>query len=216
MKDIAIFGAGGFGKEVACLIDLINRSEAEPRWNRVGFFDDNKPVGTDISLYGKVLGGMAELNAWLTPLDLAVAIGNPHTVKKVVSMITNTNVDFPNVIHPNFGMADERGFSIGYGNIIEGGCFASCDVKIGNFNVLNGSDVLGHDVVIGDYNVIMPNIRISGEVVIGRYNMLGVGSIVLQRVSIGENVVLGAGSVLMTKPKNGLTYLGVPARRLFY
>lgn len=216
MKDIAIFGAGGFGKEVACLIDLINRSEAEPRWNCVGFFDDNKPVGTDISLYGKVLGGMAELNAWPTPLDLAVAIGNPHTIKKVVSLITTPNISFPNVIHPDFGMADPRGFSIGQGNIIEGGCFASCDVKIGNFNVFNGSDVLGHDVVVGDYNVLMPDLRISGEVEIGRYNLLGVGSIVLQRVAIGENVVLSPGSVLLRHPKDNSTYIGNPAKLFKY
>ena len=26
MKDIAIFGAGGFGKEVACLVGAINRA----------------------------------------------------------------------------------------------------------------------------------------------------------------------------------------------
>ena len=39
MKDIAIYGAGGFGKEVACLIKRIN--EQEPTWKLVGFFDDN-------------------------------------------------------------------------------------------------------------------------------------------------------------------------------
>ena len=37
MKDIAIYGAGGFGKEVACLIKRIN--EQEPTWNLIGFFD---------------------------------------------------------------------------------------------------------------------------------------------------------------------------------
>jgi len=31
MKDIAIYGAGGFGREVACLINKIN--EVNPTWN---------------------------------------------------------------------------------------------------------------------------------------------------------------------------------------
>ena len=38
MKDIAIYGFGGFGHEVACLIQHIN--EVEPTWNIVGYFDD--------------------------------------------------------------------------------------------------------------------------------------------------------------------------------
>ena len=40
MKNIAIYGAGGFGREVACLLNIIN--EKEPTWNLVGFFDDGK------------------------------------------------------------------------------------------------------------------------------------------------------------------------------
>ena len=35
VKDIAIFGAGGFGREVACLLRKINA--VEPTWNFVGF-----------------------------------------------------------------------------------------------------------------------------------------------------------------------------------
>ena len=40
MNDIAIYGAGGFGCEVACLIKRIN--EKEPTWNFIGFFYDNE------------------------------------------------------------------------------------------------------------------------------------------------------------------------------
>lgn len=42
MKDIAIFGAGGFGREVACLIKRINK--IKPQWNFIGFFDDNEEL----------------------------------------------------------------------------------------------------------------------------------------------------------------------------
>ena len=40
MRDIAIYGAGGFGKEVACLLNRIN--EVNHQWNLIGFFDDIK------------------------------------------------------------------------------------------------------------------------------------------------------------------------------
>ena len=39
MNNIAIYGAGGFGREVACLIKRIN--EKSPTWNLIGFFDDD-------------------------------------------------------------------------------------------------------------------------------------------------------------------------------
>lgn len=214
MNDIAIFGAGGFGKEVACLIRRINEANEEPVWNLIGFFDDNPELkGKQISHFGSCLGGTEELNAYPKELAVAMAIGSSVVVKKVVDQITNANITFPNLIHPKFFVADPQSFAIGNGNIIQGDCSVTCDVSIGNFNVLNGSIVIGHDAKIGDFNTFMPAVRISGEVKIDDLNFFGVGSIVLQQLKVGSNIRLGAGSVLMTKPKAGFLYLGVPAKK---
>ena len=71
MEKIAIFGAGGFGREVACLISAIN--EQSPRWELIGFFDDNSKLwGHSISHFGDCLGGRDALNSF--PEKLAVAI----------------------------------------------------------------------------------------------------------------------------------------------
>ncbi len=214
MKDIAIFGAGGFGKEVAGLITWINKGT--PEWNLIGFFDDGVEKGHVVSHWGVVLGGMTELNEWQSPLDVAIAIGNPVSLKRVRERITNKNIAFPNVIAPTFGISDTRTFTIGEGNIIGNGCAVSVDVTIGNFNILNADIVMGHDAVIGNYNVLMPDIRVSGEVKIGEENLIGVGSIILQQIKVGNNIHLGAGAVLMTKPKNGCTYIGNPAKLFKY
>ena len=53
MKDIAIYGFGGFGHEVACLIQQIN--DVKPTWSIIGYFDDGVEVGAECK-YGKVLG----------------------------------------------------------------------------------------------------------------------------------------------------------------
>lgn len=37
MRDIAVYGAGGFGCEIACLIKLVNESLRKARWNFIGF-----------------------------------------------------------------------------------------------------------------------------------------------------------------------------------
>lgn len=210
MKDIAIFGAGGFGKEVASTIDLINKKE--PTWNLIGFYDDGKEKGHKVSHYGEVLGGIKEINDRKAPLAIVIAIGSPNSLRGVRERITNPLVSFPNIIFEPLRCADVETFKMGEGNIIQGGCWMSVDVSIGNFNVLNGRDIIGHDVTIGDYNVIMPDVRISGEVTIGNGNLLGIASIVLQQLKIGEGVRLGAGSVLMTKPKDGELYMGNPAK----
>lgn len=209
---IAIYGAGGFGKEVACLLNKIN--EEEPIWELVGFFDDGIEIGKEVSHFGKVLGGINELNAWPTELSVAFTIGNPKTVELLVSKVTNPKIQFPNIIAPTVYFADPETFKIGKGNIIQKHCSFSCDVTIGDFNVMDGADVFGHDDVVGSFNVFMPAMRISGEVTIGDGNFFGVGSIILQQIKVGNNIRLGAASVLMRKPKDGHLYMGNPAKKI--
>ena len=212
MKDIAIYGAGGFGREVACLIQRIN--DISSTWNLIGFFDDDPKLrGKMISHYAPCLGGIDELNAYSKPLSVTISVGNPSIVRAIVEKIINPRVDFPNLIGKSFYIVDKETFHIGRGNIIQGPGAASCDVVLGDFNVLNGEVVLGHDVCIGSYNTFMPSSHISGEVQIGDGNFFGVNSVVLQQLRIGNNVRLGASSALMTKPKDGNLYIGVPAKK---
>lgn len=210
MKNIAIYGAGGFGREVACTINKIN--EIEPTWNLIGFFDDGVEKGKMVSHFGPVLGGMVDLNACQDEINVVIAIGNPLTVKKVVDKIINANVKFPNIVHPSVYYADRQTFEMGLGNILQRECSMSCNVKLGNFNVLNGSVVFGHDVNVGSFNSFMPAVRISGEVEMGDCNFFGVNSIVLQQIKMKSGTRLAAGSVLMTKPKENSLYIGVPAK----
>ena len=211
-KKIAVYGAGGLGREVAGGIQRINSANKE-NWDFVGFYDDNLEAGTQVSHYGSVAGGMNELNAVDEPLALAIAVGSPQIRKQIRDRITNPNIYFPNLIAPSFKVLDPETFKMGQGNIIQDSCSATCDVQVGDFNVFNGANVLGHDVVIGDFNVLMPSVHLSGAVEVGDCNLLGVDSVVLQKVKIGNNVTLGAGSVLMVKPKDGNTYIGVPAKK---
>lgn len=214
MKDIAVFGAGGFGREVACLIRLINESLDEPKWNFIGFFDDNVELKGTSNEYGEVLGGKTELNTWETPLDIAIAIGSPNALKLVTEGITNPLVDFPNVIAPNVQWLDRNNVRMGKGNVICSGCLISCNVEFGNFNILNGFIPVGHDTTIGSYNVIMPSCNISGGIVMGDCNFMGVKSVVLQYLKVGNNVRIGAGSVVMRNTKDGYLYIGTPAQKM--
>ncbi len=211
MKDIAIYGAGGFGREVACLLNAINRKN--PEWNFIGFFDDNKPKGTFID-YGEVLGGMDELNSWNAELSVAIAVGVPGNIKELAGRIVNPHISFPNILAPDTVLLDPDRVAFGCGNILCMGCILSTNVHIGDFNVMNGVVTLGHDVRIGSFNCIMSSVNISGNVSVGDRNFFGVKSAVLQGVRIGNDVRIGAGSVVMRNTADNFLYMGNPATKV--
>lgn len=213
MKDIAIYGAGGFGREVACLLNAINKNGVV--WNLIGFFDDVKGAGY-ANEYGKVLGGMNELNSYPSDLCVVFAIGSPHGVANLVDKISNQNIDFPNIIAPNVRFADDANLKLGIGNIFSWDCHISCNVRIGDFNAFNGYITVGHDAIIGDFNSFMPGVRISGDTNIGDKNYFGVSSVLLQKKKVGCNTVVGAGSVVIRATKDNSTYIGNPATIVKY
>ena len=110
MKDILIYGFGGFGHEVACIISHIN--EISPTWNIVGYIDDGVAVGTACK-YGKVLGDIEVLNAWKTPISVVIAVGSPQYLEEIPAKITNPLVDFPNIIAPNVFYFDKESVTMG-------------------------------------------------------------------------------------------------------
>lgn len=209
MKDIAIFGAGGYGREIACYIRRIN--EVKPTWNLIGYFDDGKAVGEDAQ-YGKVLGGLDILNAWDKPIAVVLAIATPKTVRKIVSNIKNEKVEFPNIIDPSVTFLDKESVKMGKGNVIGANTLIACNVEIGDFNLMNWYDQLGHEDKLGSYNVVMPNVNISGGVEAGDGNFFGVKSTILQYQKIGNNTTIGACSVILKDTEDNATYYGNPAR----
>lgn len=208
MKKIAIYGAGGFGREVACLINKINEKSQE--WDIIGFFDDGIEKGAR-NEYGAVLGGLRQVNAFSEELALVMAIASPKTVEKIVNNITSSHIYYPNIISPDVIFLDRNNVRMGKGNIISFNCVFSCNVEIGDFNIFNWSITVGHDTSIKDFNAFMPDVKISGEVKIGYRNFFGVNSTILQQICIGNDTIIGASSLVLRKTKDGMTYVGNPA-----
>lgn len=211
MENIAIYGAGGFGRETACLIHAIN--QVKPTWNIVGFFDDNQSLKGTSNSYGKVLGGIEILNTWSESLAVVMAIGNPKILELLIDKINNPNINFPNIIAPGITFLDKNDFIIGQGNLIGFKCGFSCNVQLGNFNMFNSDVSIGHDSSIGNFNIFNPSVRISGEVHIGNSNFFGVSSVVLQQKNIGYNTIVAANSVIIRNTSDNYTYIGNPATK---
>ncbi len=209
LKPIAVYGAGGFGLEVAMLIEQINDVEAE--WEMVGFFDDGVAKG-DIVNDLPVLGGMAELNSWTSELSLALGLGIPETKRQVCGRISNPNIRFPRLIHPSVIMGSSRYVNIGEGTIVCAGTIVTTNISIGRHVTLNLTCTVGHESTIGDFSSFMPTCNISGEVLIGEGNFWGTGAKVINQKQVGDNVVVGAGAVVTTDLPDNVTAVGVPAK----
>lgn len=208
-KPIAIFGAGGQGREVLQLIKHINAAQTT-QWECIGWFDDGLEKGSLVAGL-EVLGGVKELNDWNTPLAIAMAVAWPSTKAKIVSLIKNEHIYFPVLIHPSVAI-DEEEISIGQGTMITQGCRFTVNIKIGKFVLLNLASVFTHDVIIDDYCSIMPSVNVSGAVHIQQQTYVGTGSQIIQLLTIGENTIIGAGSVVTKDIPANCTAVGIPAR----
>ena len=209
MEKIAIFGAGGFGREVKMLIDQINLQKET--FEIIGYFDDGKPKDSLINSY-PVLGGLTDVQNWKNgKLNLVIAIAQPNIKKRIADSIKNVDIAFPSLIHPGVLIGTDE-VTIGYGCIICAGTIITVNITIGNHVILNLGCTVGHDAKIGDYCSFMPSVDISGEVEIDSLVFVGSGAKIINQLSIGERTIVGSGAVVSKSLPANCTAVGVPAK----
>jgi sugar O-acyltransferase (sialic acid O-acetyltransferase NeuD family) len=193
MTEVAIYGAGGFGKEVRGLLsDMIN---AGADMDFAGYLDDMKTP---------------ELPAKEgTYQDIIIAIADGASRKAIAGRLRD-QFPFKTAVHPDVNI--RSGVHIGKGSIICSGVKLTVDITIGSFVIINLNATVGHDVVLGNYTSIMPGVNISGSVKVGEGAFVGSGATILQGLSIGANAVVGAGAVVTRNVPAGSRVAGVPAR----
>ncbi len=209
--NIAIFGAGGLGRETALMIRQIN--EAQNDWNLIGFFDDALPEGSEVDGF-KILGGLSELNQAGEKLSLIIAIADPVVRKEIVESIKNDKLDFPVIKHPHNFLGDDRTNQFGRGCIITAGNIFTTNVHLNEFVIVNLACTIGHDVQIGSFSTLMPACSISGNVKIGESTLIGSGARILQNITVGNRCKVGGGAVVVKDSRSDVTLVGVPAKEI--
>lgn len=211
MKRLYIVGAGGFGREVAWLVERINRQS--PAWELVGFIDDDlQKIGTKQDNYS-VIGDCEYLTLQSEECWIVCAIGSPVVRKAIVERLKQLpNVKFATLIDPSVLMSDR--IQIGEGSIVCAGSILTVDIKLGRHSIVNLDCTVGHDVEFGDYLTAYPSVNISGSVFGGDCVEIGTGVQIRQGLKIVSNVVMGAGAVVVSDITEPGTYVGVPVRRI--
>ncbi len=205
MTDLVLFGTGGLAREV--LQVALDANEAGPRWNVLGFLDD------DAEMHGRtvhdlpVLGG-AEWALEHPGTAVVVAIGGTSARRRIVRRLAGAR--FATLVHPRSWLG--RRVQVGEGSIVCAGTAITTDIVLGQHVILNLNCTVGHDSWLGDFVTAAPTVNISGNVIVGEGCDLGTGSTIIQGVEIGEWSVLGAGAtVVRSLPKN-VTAVGSPAK----
>jgi sugar O-acyltransferase (sialic acid O-acetyltransferase NeuD family) len=206
---LAIYGAGGLGRELSAWI------RHQPGYEFVGFIDDFVPaharVGRDTVLGGlDAVGRLAEGDA----LNVVVAIGDPIVKAEICADLSKYQVVFPVMIHPTVIMDDRDSITIGDGTVITAGCVLTTQIVLGKHVLLNLNSTVGHDTQVGDFSSIMPGAQISGRVNIAERVLIGTGSCLLNEVSIGAESRIGAGAVVIGDIPARCTAVGIPAKPL--
>jgi sugar O-acyltransferase (sialic acid O-acetyltransferase NeuD family) len=210
MTDLAIYGAGGFGRETALMVEQINR--VDRCWNVIGFYDDGKQKG-ELVEGSPVLGGLKDVNLMEQPLSLVVAIADPSVRMKVVTSITNKQINFPVMVHPTALPGGVTNF-FGRGTVITAGCILTTGIVTGEFVIINVATTIGHDVKLGSFCSVMPGCNISGHVQVGEQSWIGTGAKIIQHLTLGKNCKVGAGAVVTKSFGDGVTLVGVPGREM--
>lgn len=206
MQDIVIIGAGGFGREVAWLIEDINEHNKE--WNIKGFVDDN------LDLVGKLINGYEVIGdiEWLKSQELyvVIAIGDGMIKKDILQRLQNSKNKFPVLIHPSVIYSNSVKF--GEGSIICAGNILTVNINIGKHVIINLDCTVGHDAILGDFTTVLPSVNVSGYVTIEEFVNIGTGSAIIPGVVIGKNTIIGAGAVVVKDLPANCTAVGAPAK----
>lgn len=210
MKKILIFPFNGNAREAIGVIEAINNSM--PKWEIIGFFDDDpKKYGASFAGY-LVLGGRKVLADYPDALVIAVP-GSPDTFRKRAEIIEGLEIPrerWATLMHPTAVLGSE--VIVGLNTVLMAHVTLTAAVRLGDHVVILPGTVVAHESEIGDYCLVGSNVSVSGGVKIGRQCYLGSGSRFIQMITVGYGAMVGLGSVVIRNVKPGSTVAGCPAR----
>ena len=186
-----VYGASGFGREVAWLVECCLGAG-----HVCCFIDD------DVQKQGSLLNEIPILSLENAASDhpqakVVSGIGNPKIREIIMNKSAAQGLGFATFIHPNVEMS--RWINIGKGTVICAGNILTTNITLGRHVQINLDCTIGHDVIMGDYATLAPGVHVSGCVHIGKRAYIGTGAVIINGtqdnpIIIGDDVVVGAGA----------------------
>jgi sugar O-acyltransferase (sialic acid O-acetyltransferase NeuD family) len=206
-RHLYVFGAGGFGREVAWL--------AEQAWGErveIRFLVDRPEY-----LREPVNGIPVELASGIEPGDDArflVALGDPAARQAAALALAARGMRPATLVHPRVEMS--RFVDVGPGTVVCANSVLTCNLVLGAHVQVNLACTIGHDAVIGDFSTLSPGVNISGCVHLESGVFVGTNACIINGKSgsplrIGEGAVIAAGACVTKDVPPHALVAGVPA-----
>jgi sugar O-acyltransferase (sialic acid O-acetyltransferase NeuD family) len=211
---IAIYGAGGFGREVAWLAQTVSNSINN--FKPVCFIDDDKKIcGTKLN--GLKVLSLRQAKNQYPGAYIICGIGSPAGREAAIHKAATMGFNIATLIHPRVEMS--KWIKIGVGTVICSGCVLTTNITLAKHVQINLNCTIGHNVFIDDYATLAPGVHVSGYVNIGKRVYIGTGAVIIngtddEPISIGDGSIIGAGACVIKSIPAEETWAGVPAKMI--
>jgi sugar O-acyltransferase (sialic acid O-acetyltransferase NeuD family) len=208
-KHIAVYGGGGFAREVAWLAQSLDQ-------NVVCFIDDDE-AKWNTTLNGIPVWGIDEAQQKFPDVYVVGGIGDPRTRQIVMEKAHRAGFQTTALIHPNVEYSNT--IDVGDGTVICAGNILTVNITIGRHVQINLDCTVGHDVIMEDYSTLAPGVHVSGWVHLKERVYIGTGAVIIngaqdKPIVIGNDTVVGAGACVTKSLPEGVVAVGLPARPL--
>lgn len=206
---IGIYGASGFGREVAPLVAI------EHPGAQIVFLDDS-PSST--ALNGRPVWSFERFTAEpAAERSYVIAIADSRVREKLDRRCRDAELQSVSVTHPSVVALDE--VQMGEGAVLCAFVTLTSNIRIGRSFHANIYSYVAHDCVVGDYVTFAPGVKCNGNVHIEDHAYIGTGAVLRQGspdkpLVIGAGAVVGMGAVVTKDVAPGTTVVGNPARPL--
>lgn len=204
---LAIYGAGGFGREVFELAKQIDRQTN--KWDNIIFVDD---IRKEKIINNTIKYTFDEFVKQYSTCDakFIIALGEPRLRKDLFFKVNSYGYDFETLIHPSIYLSDHT--QLGRGVVVGSNAFISCNCLIEDNVVIQQNSQVCHDTIIKESCVISSYSVVCGQCIIGEETFLGVQSSVRENTTVGSKCIIGMGSVVVKDIPNNVIAIGNPSK----
>ena len=208
---LAIYGAGGLGREVLELARIVQ--ERENRWEKIFFCDDVVADGEFVDGAPSYTFETIKKEYANTEIEFAVGVGEPFVRKALREKIENAGYELclP-IIHPNTQIASNC--TLDRGVLIQTYSYVSVGAHVKKNAYLQDYTTMGHDAVFGQDSIISHGSSLMGCSEVGDCTYMAINVSMRDHVKIGSGVIVGMGTLITKDIPDDIVVVGQPARKL--